>query len=105
MTVLVVDPRFAAENDLLLKAILVAYKESVTWTVANPDAAGVLAEKYNLGLKASIAAASIPKSAYVFTPAKDARSDLEALFRVFLDFAPSSIGGKLPDNDFYFSLE
>lgn len=105
MTVLVVDTRFASERSILLKAILSSYAESIAWTVANPDLAGVLAEKHELGLKASIAAASIPKSAYVFTQAKDARGDLEALFRVFLALAPSSIGGKLPGDSFYYSSE
>ena len=103
MTVLVVDTRFAEEKDDLLKIILEAYQKSVAWTVANPNLAGVLVEKHELGLKASIAAASIPKSAYVFTLAKYARDDVEALFRVFLAFAPSSIGGKLPDDSFYHS--
>jgi len=105
MTVLVVDTRFATEKGVLLKVILAAYQESIAWTVANPELAGVLAEKYELGLKAPIAAASIPKSAYVFTPAEDARGDLEALLRVFLALAPSSIGGKLPDDSFYYSSE
>jgi NitT/TauT family transport system substrate-binding protein len=105
MTVLVVDTHFAAEKGSLLKVLLESYEESVSWTVENPALAGVLAEKYELGLKASIAAASIPKSAYGFTLAKDARGDLEALFRVFLAYAPSSIGGKLPDNSFYYSSE
>jgi NitT/TauT family transport system substrate-binding protein len=38
----------------------------------------------------------------VFIPAQEARPDLEALFKVFLDFAPASIGGSLPGEDFYY---
>jgi len=105
MTVLVVDTRFAADKDALLNVLLASYQESVIWTVTNPTLAGVLAEKHGLGLKAAIAAASIPNSAYVFTLANDARGDLEALFRVFLDYAPSSIGGKLPNDSFYYNSE
>jgi len=99
--VLVVDTRFASENPSALKGIMDAYRASVEWTVANPKDAGALVEKHELGLKAPIAAAAIPKSAYVFVPAADARKDLEALFSVFLDFAPASIGGKMPDARFY----
>jgi len=101
MTVLVVDAAFAAEKPAALKAILAAYKASVEWTVANPKEAGALVEKLDLGLKAPIAEAAIPRSAYVFVPAAAARADLEALYAVFLSFAPASIGGKLPDERFY----
>lgn len=101
MTLLVVDTRYADANPQVISAILDAYRASVDWTVANPVAAGDLVEKLNLGLKASVAAAAIPKSAYVFVPAREARGDLEALFSAFLAFSPASIGGKLPDAAFY----
>lgn len=101
MTVLVVDTNFASEKPEALKSILAAYRASVEWTVAHPKEAGELVEKFDLGLKAPIAAAAIPKSAYVFVPAADARKDLEALYAVFLAYAPASIGGKLPDARFY----
>ena len=101
MTVLVVDTNFAAQRPDALKSILEAYRASVEWTVAHPKEAGVLVEKFDLGLKAQVAAAAIPRSAYVFVPAPEARRDLEALFAVFLSYAPASIGGKLPDPRFY----
>lgn len=101
MTVLVADTRFASSRPDALKAIIDAYRSSIEWTVANPKAAGVLVEKHSLGLKASVAEAAIPKSAYVFETAQDARKNLEALYSVLLAFAPASIGGKLPDDRFY----
>jgi NitT/TauT family transport system substrate-binding protein len=101
MTVLVVDTRFAAEKPEALKAIMDAYRASVEWTVAHPKEAGALVEKHELGLKAAVAAAAIPRSAYVFIPADEARKDLETLFSVFLSYAPASIGGRLPDARFY----
>jgi NitT/TauT family transport system substrate-binding protein len=58
-------------------------------------------EKHDLGLKAAVAAAAIPRSAYVFTPAPEARADVEALLSVFLRIEPKSIGGRLPDPEFY----
>ncbi|GAB1481318.1 hypothetical protein MASR2M78_01330 [Treponema sp.] len=82
MTVLVVDSRFAKEHPLALKAIMDAYRSSVEWTKKMPKEAGLLVEKYELGLKSPIATAAIPKSAYVFIDAIEARPSLEALFPI-----------------------
>jgi NitT/TauT family transport system substrate-binding protein len=59
-------------------------------------------EKHDFGLKAAVAAAAIPRSNYVFIPAAEARPSVEALFRVFLQFSPDSIGGGLPGDLFYY---
>jgi NitT/TauT family transport system substrate-binding protein len=50
-----------------------------------------------------VVAQSIPKGAYVFLSAQQARPSLEALYQAFLDFSSPSIGGKLPNADFYLS--
>jgi NitT/TauT family transport system substrate-binding protein len=102
MTVLVVDGNFAASFPGAVKAVLDAVRDSIAWTVANPAEAGRLVEKHGLGLKAPVAAAAIPRSNYVYISAAEARPSMEALFRVFLEFAPQSIGGRLPADDFYY---
>jgi NitT/TauT family transport system substrate-binding protein len=102
MTVLVVDADFAAARPGAVRSVLDAYKASIEWVTAHPAEAGVLVEKHKLGLKAPVAAAAIPKSNYVFVPAAAARPALEALFRVFLENAPVSIGGALPADSFYY---
>jgi len=102
MTVLAVDGAFAAANSELVNIILDNVRASIRWVQANPQTAGQLVEKHELGLKAEAITAAIPKSNYVFIPAQEARPGLEALYRVFLDFAPASIGGKLPTDGFYY---
>lgn len=104
MTVLVVDRNFAAENAAAVRAVLEAYRASIEAVKADPAAAGALAEKHGLGLKSAVVAASVPRSAFVFIPARTARADLEALYAAFLAFAPASIGGKLPADDFYLAF-
>ena len=101
MTLLVIDGAFAAANPGAAAGILGSVKNSVEWVTAHPVEAGALTEKYELGLKAAVVAAAIPKSNYVFIPAAQARPSLEALFRVFLENSPVSIGGALPDDGFY----
>lgn len=101
MTVLAVDSALALAEPGLIAAVLDALRDSTGWVINNPAKAGALVEKYELGLKAPVAAAAIPRSNYVFIPAAEARPSLEALYRAFLDFAPASIGGALPLDSFY----
>ena len=104
MTLLIVDADFAAAHPAVLRRFLDAAKSSLEWALANPAEAGALVEKHDLGLRAPVVSAAIPRSNYVFIPAAEARPSLEALYQAFLDFSPASIGGKLPDADFYLSL-
>jgi NitT/TauT family transport system substrate-binding protein len=104
MTLLVVDERFAAENPGAIRTVAQAYRASLEWAVAHPAEAGLLVEKHGLGVKASVAAVAIPKSAYDFTPAAAARPSIEALLRAFLEASPASIGGRLPPDSFYLDL-
>jgi len=101
LTIIAVDGAFADANAAALKEILNAVKNSIEWVIANPAAAGALVEKHNLGISAAVSAAAIPKSNYVFIPAREGRPSMEALFRAFLESAPASIGGSLPGNRFY----
>ena len=101
MTLLVIDGAFASANREALGEIFTAVENSIGWVRAHPEEAGALVEKHELGLKAGIVAAAIPNSNYVFVPASEARPSLEALYRVFLENDPSSIGGTLPGDGFY----
>ncbi len=101
MTLLVVDARFAASRPAAVRAVADAYRASLEWARAHPAEAGTLVEKHGLGVKAAVAAAAIPKSAYAFTSAAEARPAIEALLRVFLETSPASIGGRLPPASFY----
>jgi NitT/TauT family transport system substrate-binding protein len=105
MSAFVVSAKLASERPEAVKSILGAYSASILWVLSDPKAAGALVEKADLGLKASIAEKAIPLSAYVFVSATEARPEIEALLRVFLELAPSSVGGRLPDGAFYASFD
>jgi NitT/TauT family transport system substrate-binding protein len=105
MSVFVMRESLLKDRGASAKVIAKAYEASVAWVKAHPAEAGALAEKHDLGLKAAVASAAIPRSAYVFEPAREARPDVEALLSVFLAIAPKSIGGKLPAPDFYAELQ
>ncbi|MBR5401104.1 MAG: ABC transporter substrate-binding protein [Treponema sp.] len=104
LTVMVVTTKFAEANPKALKAFLNAYEKSYKNTLKNPKKAGELSEKFELGLAAPIVTKSIPKANYVYIPTAGgkAQEKIEELLNIFLAFEPSSIGGKLPDEGFYF---
>jgi NitT/TauT family transport system substrate-binding protein len=101
MSALVVDGEFARARPDAVRAVLAGSRASTEWALAHPAEAGALVEKHELGIRADVAAAAIPKSNYVFIPAREARAAIEALFRAFLEYAPESIGGVLPGDGFY----
>lgn len=102
MTLLVVRRQFAQSYPEIVRAFLAAYKTAVDWTNRHPEEAGVLVEKHTLGLQASIAAEAIPNAAFVFRSGRDMEKSIEDLLSIFLNFAPDSVGGALPDDGFYF---
>lgn len=100
---MVVRAEFANENPELLEQFLTEYQKAVEWTIANPGEAGMLTEKHRLGLIAGIVEKAIPVSNYTYIPAKNAKSSIEELLKLFLENDKSSLGGKLPDGKFYYA--
>ncbi len=105
LSVMVVRADFAKENPQLLMDFLAKYDLAVNWTISNPAASGNLTQKHNLGLAADIVEKAIPLSNYTFIPAASAKKDLEKLLNLFLDNDKSSIGGKLPEEGFYYKKD
>jgi NitT/TauT family transport system substrate-binding protein len=102
LTVMVVSRTYAESNPGTVRAFMSAFGDSVSWTTGHPQKAGVLVQKYTLGLMAPVVANAIPYSSFVWKNADDSRTDIERLLSIFLQFAPDSAGGKLPDEGFYF---
>ncbi len=98
---------FVARNDLIqsspgkIAILLDSYRASIQKALNDPEATGKIAEKLDLGVSAQVAALSIPISNFVFVDAQKAHASIEALLEVFLRFDPVSIGGVLPNQEFY----
>lgn len=103
LTLLVCRAAYAKEHADVVAKFIAAYKTATEWTNANPAKAGVLVQKYTLGLLAPIAAKSIPTSSFVWTDAQSGRGSIERLLAIYLSVVPESAGGALPADGFYFS--
>jgi NitT/TauT family transport system substrate-binding protein len=89
----------------VIEAFLREYEAAVAWMLANPEKAGELVETElpDLGLKAPLMTSSLQNITWEFTPAADARVSLEAFYTALSELSPEVIGGRLPDDGFYFS--
>lgn len=102
LTLLVVNSKFAKDKNQIMNEFLKLYKESYQFTMLDTKNAALMCEKYNLGLKAAVLEKSIPSSNYVYIPAYKGKTQIEQLLSIFMENDPSSIGGKLPDDSFYY---
>lgn len=98
---LVVSDELVEERPDFVRSFLDEYRASVEWVNRNPDEAGVLIEENELGFTAESAAEAIPRANITYVEAAQARGPLEEYFSVLLDYDEESLGGRLPDEDFY----
>ena len=101
MGCVVVRTEFAAEHPEAVDAFLKEYEASIEAVKADPAAAGELCAKYEITPSAAVAAKAIPDSALIFVSGEEIRTQLEPYYQVLFDADPTSIGGKLPGDDFY----
>ncbi|MCQ2575335.1 MAG: ABC transporter substrate-binding protein [Treponema sp.] len=102
LTVLVVSEKYASQNKELINDFQNAYADAVDWTINHPGKAGILCEKYNFGLASEVIAKAIPVSNYCYVSAADSKKSVEDLLQLFYKSNSTSIGGKLPDDNFYY---
>lgn len=85
-----------------LDEFLSKYKDSVDFVNKNNEEAGKLIEKNGILPNAKAAEMAITKSNIVFISAKDGKEPLDKFYNVLKEDDPKSIGGKLPDESFYY---
>ncbi len=90
------------KNEHIVKRFNEEYAKSLTWYKANPKEAGEMIEKSIPMLDAQGVADSIAHVQLDIVTAKDAKKDLEFFYDVLKSNNAKSIGGKLPDDGFYY---
>ncbi len=93
------------KNSYLVKRFNEEYTKALKWYKTHPKEAGVLAHKYVPMLLPEAVSDSIAHVQLDDVKAKDAQKDLEFFFNILKENNPKTIGGKLPDNGFYFNEE
>lgn len=99
---IVVRREFAEQHPEQLAEFLDEYRASIEYVNENPDiAAGVIA---NLGIipKENLARQAIPRCNIVYVDGEEMKESLSAFLNVLYEANASSIGGKNPDEAFYY---
>ena len=88
----------------IVKVFMSEYAKAVTWMLANPEKAGEVGARAlaQQGFTAPVLTASLKNIDWRYVKAIDARSDLEDFFNTLSQVSPNFIGGKLPDDGFYY---
>lgn len=81
------------------------YAKSLAWYKTHPKEAGELVEKYIPMLNADAVSDSLEYVQLNDVTAQESKKDLEFFFDVLKRNNPKSIGGKLPDDNFYYKGE
>ena len=104
-TALLVHKDLAANHPDIIIAYFKHLEESINWVNENITEASELIEKYNILPDKQLAEISIPRCNLHFMEAWKGRKGIEEYLKVFYNFNPQSIGGKLPDEFFYFKKQ
>lgn len=81
---------------------IAAYESSCNWVNSDSDEAGKYYETLLEGVPGAIIAKSVPGNNIRFSYASDIKSDLEKYLNILLEYDPKTVGGKLPDEGFYY---
>jgi NitT/TauT family transport system substrate-binding protein len=88
----------------IVKVFVTEYVKAVQWMLANPVEAGQVGARAltDQGFTAPILTESLQNIDWRHQYSADARTDLEAFFTTLSLVSPNFIGGKLPDDGFYY---
>lgn len=86
----------------IIKRFQQEYEKSIAWYKNNPIKAGELVAKNLKMLDKDGVSDSIPNVKLEFVKAIDAKKDLEVFYEILKDGDAKTIGGKLPNNSFYY---
>ncbi len=100
---IVVNKEFAKNNPEFISEFLKQYEQSVNWVLENEKDASVLVAKHEIMPDAVLVEKAIPYCGITFKKAMDAKSGLNDFYQVLFDSNPASVGGSMPDDEFYFT--
>lgn len=102
MGCIVISKDFADHNSDILQNFLSEYSQSIAFTNDSPADAAVFIEKYGIVPSAEIAESAIKRANIVFINDAKMKTILSDFYQILFDAEPKSVGGKLPDDAFYF---
>lgn len=94
---------YLKENEGAVKTFLKEYEESINMAKTDAAATGTLCEKYGIIAKAALATKAIPASGLTYIAGDEMKKGLSGYLKVMFDANSKSVGGKLPEDSFYYA--
>lgn len=98
---LIVKKEIVAQETEAWEMFLADYQDSINWINNNQDKAENLLQKHEVGIPADQAQEVLQHSNLQYIDALSDGPIVERYLNIFLELSPDSIGGKLPNSDFY----
>lgn len=93
---------FVEENKAAFDEFLEEYKASTEYAISNVSETAALIEKYGI-IKAAVAEKALPACNITFIAGEEMKTQVGAYLKVLFEQNPQAVGGKLPDEDFYYT--
>jgi len=100
--VLIVRADYAQAHAEATNALLKDFGESVSFVNESPDEASAKLEEYGILPSAAIAKQAIDRCNIVCITGEEMKTAAAGMLQVLFDANPKSVGGALPENDFYY---
>ncbi len=104
MGAVAVRSEFAESNGDAVKKFIEEYKSSVDFVNGNTEESAALVEKYGIA-KAAVAQKALPNCSIVCITGEEMKLAAEQFLTVINEYDSSAIGGKLPAEDFYYTVK
>ena len=101
--VMIVNKDFAEKNKEAFDRFLSDYEQSILYVNNNIAEAAVLCEKFGIIPKAAVAENAIPNCSITYIEGDDMKAAVKGYLSTLFGLNPQSIGGNMPDDDFYYS--
>ncbi len=86
----------------IIQRFIEEYEKATNWCLEYPDEAGKIVAEHIELLTPEAVSDSIKVSQFKHVSANDARVELDYFFNILLESTPAVIGGKLPDDGFFY---
>ncbi|NLP30960.1 MAG: ABC transporter substrate-binding protein [Clostridiales bacterium] len=100
--VLLARKEFVENNSKAFESFLDEYQASTKYVNENPEEAAKWIEEYGIVPNVEIGVKAIPKCNITFIEGDEMKAKVSGYLEVLFDANPNSVGGKLPEDDFYF---
>ena len=102
MSVVIGRRSFLEENPATVTTLLAEYAASIEFVTSNIPQAAQLAARFDIIPNAAIAETALPRTHITFLNGEEMKRNLMGFYNVLYAQAPQSIGGRLPDETFFF---